>query len=418
MEFISDSSLEMAAKDAWQPGQPFSIILFYRYVFIEDVSLLLSQMQRLCTSLGLLGRLLIAKEGVNGTLAGSCSCIETFIKCMSQDRRFQHIDWKQTSSEPGQHHTSLPFLNLSIRESNEIVSSGKLRSFFEEMAPFDEKSFGGLANTGIHLKPHEFHAHLMALDNGINNAGTGDSNGKTDDIGVKSNHLDDHGTCPVDGSGNAASVGDSDAATAAAAAAAGSSVTRKGTKGLVFDVRNQFEYDIGRFEHATSLNCATYAGNFCLNHSYTAHICLPRTCRSAHLLWFSVVNSLVATTHIHPQCNPCCSGFLLTTSLIIVFLCLSCRVMAFLGPTVAREREGHTRIHVLHRSTNTPFHAASTYPYTPHSLTPCQHTRSCHINTPPHTLSRHAMPYQTQGVYGAKRPACMCVPRGSIKCIN
>ena len=248
MDFINDSSLEMAGKDAWQPGQPFSIILFYRYVFIEDVSLLLSQMQRLCTSLGLLGRLLIAKEGVNGTLAGSCSCIETFIKCMSQDRRFQHIDWKQTSSEPGQHHTSLPFLNLSIRESNEIVSSGKLRSFFEEMAPFDEQSFGGLANTGIHLKPHEFHAHLIALDNGVNAV---DSIVRTDEIGVKSNNLNDDGaTCPVDGSGNDA-----------AASVAGSGVTRKGTKGLVFDVRNQFEYDIGRFQHATSLNCATYAGN-------------------------------------------------------------------------------------------------------------------------------------------------------------
>ena len=249
MDFISGSSLEIAGKDAWQPGQPFTIILFYRYVFIEDVSLLLSQMQRLCTSLGLLGRLLIAKEGVNGTLAGSCSCIETFITCVSKDRRFQHIDWKQTSSEPGQHHTSLPFLNLSIRESNEIVSSGKLRSFFEEMAPFDEQSFGGLANTGIHLKPHEFHAHLMALNNDINAV---DSNGRTDEIGAKSNHLNGGTTCPVGDSGNA---GDG------TASVAGSSVTRKGTKGLVFDVRNQFEYDIGRFQHATSLNCATYAGN-------------------------------------------------------------------------------------------------------------------------------------------------------------
>ena len=229
-------AFEMAAStDPWQPGQPFSIILFYRYVYIDDVSLLVSQLQELCSSLGLLGRLLIAKEGVNGTLAGSCSCIETFIVCMKKDRRFQHIDWKQTSSEPGQHPTSLPFLNLSIRESNEIVSSGKLRSFFEEMAPFDEQSFGGLANTGTHLKPHEFHAHLRALRDGSSAGVSTDG-----DERVSSSLIDD---------GDTAAGGDT------------GSVSRKGNKGLVFDIRNQFEYDIGRFEHATSLNCATYAGN-------------------------------------------------------------------------------------------------------------------------------------------------------------
>jgi UPF0176 protein len=229
----------MAAKESWQPGQPFSIILFYRYVFIEDVSLLLSEMQHLCTVLGLLGRLLIAKEGVNGTLAGSYSCIETFIMCMKKDRRFQHIDWKQTNSEPGQYHTSLPFLNLSIRESHEIVSSGKLRSFFEEMAPFDEQSFGGLANTGTHLKPHEFHAHLLALNV------ADESN---------SNNINHDDTSPVNDS-------ESDDITGCRNVS-----NRKGNnKGLLFDIRNQFEYDIGRFEHATSLNCATYAGSSSLS---------------------------------------------------------------------------------------------------------------------------------------------------------
>jgi len=254
MEIIMNVS---SCPETWQPGQPFSIILFYRYVFIEDVSLLLSQMQQLCTSLGLLGRLLIAKEGINGTLAGSCSCIEAFVECMKKDRRFQHIDWKKTLSEPGQYPTSLPFLNLSIRESNEIVSSGKLRSFFEENAPFDEQSFGGLANTGTHLKPHEFHAHLMALNDGYS---TIDSNQGIDRR---------VGLC------NTNSLNDED-----------DEESRKGKKGLVFDIRNQFEYDIGRFEHATSLNCATYAGNAAsYNHLLTpTHLLMYTSTTSSHNL--------------------------------------------------------------------------------------------------------------------------------------
>jgi hypothetical protein len=46
-------------------------ILFYKYVAIgEAVELVVEEQHALCTRLGLLGRLLIAEEGINGTLSG------------------------------------------------------------------------------------------------------------------------------------------------------------------------------------------------------------------------------------------------------------------------------------------------------------------------------------------------------------
>jgi UPF0176 protein len=155
--------------------------------------------------LGLLGRVLVASEGVNGTLAGAPACIEAFTTWMATTdaARFRLIDWK-TSTGRG---AELPFLSLSIRATAELVSvGGPQRALLAARAPFDPATFGGLANTGTHLSPQDFHAALSAQQ------------GRS-------------------------------AATA--------------PPPLLVDVRNQFEYDIGHFDRAAPLNCATYAGACC-----------------------------------------------------------------------------------------------------------------------------------------------------------
>ncbi|MDQ6808058.1 MAG: hypothetical protein M3Z64_01320, partial [Verrucomicrobiota bacterium] len=48
----------------------FPVILFYKYVSIADPAALVAAQRDLCLALGLKGRILIASEGINGTLAG------------------------------------------------------------------------------------------------------------------------------------------------------------------------------------------------------------------------------------------------------------------------------------------------------------------------------------------------------------
>lgn len=139
----------------WREGQPYTVILFYRYVNITDVETLIAELLILCNALGILGRTLIACEGINGTLAGSQSSIDAFIQHMRADARFSNIDWKTTHVDSGS--LALPFLCLSIRETKEIISSGRSKAFISDNYSYDSSTFGGISGTGEHLAPAEFH---------------------------------------------------------------------------------------------------------------------------------------------------------------------------------------------------------------------------------------------------------------------
>lgn len=139
----------------WREGQPYTVILFYRYVSITDVETLVAELIRSCNRLGILGRTLIASEGINGTLAGSQSSIDAFIQQMRADSRFSNIDWKTTHVDSGS--LTLPFLCLSIRETKEIISSGRSKAFISDNYRYDSSTFGGISGTGEHLPPAEFH---------------------------------------------------------------------------------------------------------------------------------------------------------------------------------------------------------------------------------------------------------------------
>ena len=49
----------------------YPVILFYKYVEIADTGIFAASQRALCESLDLKGRILIASEGINGTLAGA-----------------------------------------------------------------------------------------------------------------------------------------------------------------------------------------------------------------------------------------------------------------------------------------------------------------------------------------------------------
>lgn len=168
----SPELIDVEASDQnWLEGQPYTVILFYRYVNIDNVDILRGKLLKLCVALGILGRILIAPEGINGTLAGSITSIETFIQYMSNDERFSQVDWKCTHVEKSTAN-SLPFLSLSIRETKEIISCGRAREFISSNSQYEEHSFGGLSGTGEHLSPLQFHKvrhWLLGLSNTCHN---------------------------------------------------------------------------------------------------------------------------------------------------------------------------------------------------------------------------------------------------------
>jgi UPF0176 protein len=94
----------------------YKILLFYKYTLVEDPEKLMYEQRTLCLKLGLKGRTIIAKEGINATLEGTTENIEQYMEEMKKDPRFSGIHWKLSEG------TGNAFPKLSIKVRDEIVS--------------------------------------------------------------------------------------------------------------------------------------------------------------------------------------------------------------------------------------------------------------------------------------------------------
>jgi UPF0176 protein len=92
------------------------ILLFYKYVALPDPAATAAAQRELCSRLGLTGRIILAGEGINGTLGGRTESVVQYREAMRSDRYFSDIEFKISES------TSPPFPKLSIKVRPELVS--------------------------------------------------------------------------------------------------------------------------------------------------------------------------------------------------------------------------------------------------------------------------------------------------------
>ena len=95
----------------------FQILLYYKYVEIEDPQKLLEDQVSLCKKLNLKGRIIVSIEGINGTIEGKLEDTEGYIWFMNQDLGFKNIHYKKSMG------TGNAFPKLSIKLREEIVSA-------------------------------------------------------------------------------------------------------------------------------------------------------------------------------------------------------------------------------------------------------------------------------------------------------
>jgi predicted sulfurtransferase len=115
------------------------ILLFYKYVQIDNPVQIQTWQKQLCAQLGLTGRILLAHEGINGTLGGTKQATDAYIAAMTQHPLFGGIDFK--TSEGGAH--AFPRCKIVIKK--EIVHLG-----------IDPKDLT-VADTAQHLTPEQTH---------------------------------------------------------------------------------------------------------------------------------------------------------------------------------------------------------------------------------------------------------------------
>ena len=120
--------------------QKYQTLLYYCYSTITEAEQFAADHLQFCKSLNLVGRIIVADEGLNGTVSGKAEACQTYMQTLHADERFATIDFKVDEvTEPS-------FVKMHVRYKSEIVHSG-LR---------DPQVINPQKQTGKHLDPKEF----------------------------------------------------------------------------------------------------------------------------------------------------------------------------------------------------------------------------------------------------------------------
>jgi predicted sulfurtransferase len=117
------------------------ILLFYKYTPFECPKRILKWQQQICADLKLTGRIILANEGINGTVGGSDESCEIYKKIMLKHPQFHDMDIKESSGDA----SCFPRMRIVIKD--EIVKLGTPKA--------------DIAHTGIHLTPDQTHELLL-----------------------------------------------------------------------------------------------------------------------------------------------------------------------------------------------------------------------------------------------------------------
>jgi UPF0176 protein len=98
------------------------VAAFYQFATLPDSRELREPLRAFCAGLALKGSVLLAREGINGTLAGSSEAIDEFAHELAHGRlfggRLDNLELKFSTSEV------MPFGRLKVRLKKEIVTLG------------------------------------------------------------------------------------------------------------------------------------------------------------------------------------------------------------------------------------------------------------------------------------------------------
>lgn len=104
-------------------SEAYPVILFYKYVPIRDAELFADEQRTLCSSLELKGRILIASEGINGTLAGMVENVNRYVAALRADARFADIGMKMSAGDAG----TFPKLVVKVRSEIVTLNAGAIK---------------------------------------------------------------------------------------------------------------------------------------------------------------------------------------------------------------------------------------------------------------------------------------------------
>jgi UPF0176 protein len=130
-------------------GMALKVAAFYQFAALPDFRAIRAPLHGLCTGLGLRGSVLLAPEGINGTLAGPPEGIDELIGEFRHGAlfggRLDHLELKYSTA------TEMPFGRMKVRLKKEIVTLG-------------DPAADPTRQVGIYVDPADWNALISAGD--------------------------------------------------------------------------------------------------------------------------------------------------------------------------------------------------------------------------------------------------------------
>ena len=119
------------------------IALYYAFAPVADPEAVRLWQRALCEKLGLRGRIIVSKDGINGTVGGPIQAVKEYVRTTKEYGAFRGLDVKWSDGGADD------FPRLSVKAREEIVSFG---------APGElEVDENGVVGGGTHLSPEALH---------------------------------------------------------------------------------------------------------------------------------------------------------------------------------------------------------------------------------------------------------------------
>lgn len=117
--------------------------MYYKFVPVADPAMTMRWQRELCRRLALKGRVIVAPQGINGTLGGDIENLREYKREMNRSILFKGITYKWSDGQ------GVEFPRLSIKVKDELVAFKA-----SEQIQVNAK---GVVNGGQHLKPEQLH---------------------------------------------------------------------------------------------------------------------------------------------------------------------------------------------------------------------------------------------------------------------
>jgi UPF0176 protein len=123
----------------------YVVAALYKFTPLADLPAWQDTLRALCRDNGICGTLLIAPEGINGTVAGTRAGIDALKTRLGRCPEFEGMEYKESAA------TEQPFHRMKVRIKKEIVTIGDL-------------SVNPNENAGTYLSPREWNALISDPD--------------------------------------------------------------------------------------------------------------------------------------------------------------------------------------------------------------------------------------------------------------